>query len=151
MWTLGCVYLEFVTWMIGGWSLVKEFTNVRRAADYQLLYATLGIKTATFFELQIDGYGVGQGGMRARVKPQVTQVNTSCISQVSTQQPATLSHTVPYLVLTKFPSSLNDFTVNRDAQRSCTNFLISFKIACSLSERMAMASSETIAVKFTES
>ncbi|KAF2122404.1 hypothetical protein BDV96DRAFT_483175 [Lophiotrema nucula] len=33
IWCLGCVYLEFTTWMLGGWPLVMEFAKLRKAYD----------------------------------------------------------------------------------------------------------------------
>ncbi|KAK3502514.1 kinase-like domain-containing protein [Neurospora crassa] len=83
MWTLGCVYLEIVTWMIGGWSLLEEFTRSRSAIDHQPFWTSLGIKTATFFELQFEGLGMSPERITARVKPQVTKVTTSCSSFIS--------------------------------------------------------------------
>lgn len=47
IWTLGCLYLEFVTWLFGGWSLVEEFSNRRLTIDP--FYAS--VHTDTFFEI----------------------------------------------------------------------------------------------------
>jgi serine/threonine protein kinase len=33
IWTLGCLYLEFVAWMLGGWSLVTIFARQRAGPD----------------------------------------------------------------------------------------------------------------------
>ncbi len=32
-WTLGCLFLEFVTWYIGGWELLDEFEQSRRSRN----------------------------------------------------------------------------------------------------------------------
>lgn len=33
IWALGCVYLEMVTWLLGGWPLMKYFIQVRTSID----------------------------------------------------------------------------------------------------------------------
>jgi len=47
IWTLGCLYLEFITWLLGGWDLVQEFTDKRTSRDP--MWAD--IPTDTFFEI----------------------------------------------------------------------------------------------------
>lgn len=49
IWALGCVYLEFVTWLSDGWGGVDEFCN-RRGADDKMLLAS-GVKIPTFYSL----------------------------------------------------------------------------------------------------
>lgn len=63
MWGLGCVYLEFVTWYLGGWKSVERFLDIRDALDYT--YGDYNIFTATFF----DVFKGKNGDLRARVKP----------------------------------------------------------------------------------
>jgi serine/threonine protein kinase len=68
MWTLGCLYLEFITWLLGGWELVDEFNALRRSPDpkwYEL-------PTATFFHVVRNSQS---GKMEAEVKPTVTKVS----------------------------------------------------------------------------
>lgn len=65
IWTLGCVYLEFVTWLLGGWKLVEEFTRNRLSFDRALL-----MDSDTFFEIE-------EGSGKAKIKSSVTEV--SCI------------------------------------------------------------------------
>lgn len=68
IWTLGCLYLEFITWMLGGSQLLDEFLEARKARD-----ATWhDIETHTFFELKVDK---GSGEPIAVIKPAVTQVS----------------------------------------------------------------------------
>lgn len=68
IWTLGCLYLEFITWMLGGSQLLDEFLEARKARD-----ATWhDIETHTFFELKLDR---GTGEPTAVIKPAVTQVS----------------------------------------------------------------------------
>ena len=50
MWTLGCLYLEFVTWLLGGWAMVEEFTNARMSVDSMWF----DMQTDTFFQLEKD-------------------------------------------------------------------------------------------------
>lgn len=50
IWTLGCLYLEFITWMLGGSKLLDDFLVARRARD-AMWHET---ETHTFFELELD-------------------------------------------------------------------------------------------------
>ncbi|KAK0726252.1 kinase-like domain-containing protein [Apiosordaria backusii] len=91
MWTLGCLYLEFVTWLIGGKALLDEFTQLRlwaKASDaenpkkqFRLdhyygggLFPNEAMPSDTFFEIVEDDSLEGQkrGGWKAIVKPAVT-------------------------------------------------------------------------------
>lgn len=69
IWCLGCVFLEFLTWVIGGEQLQLEFASARLTPD--LLENDL--PTDTFFQvrrnIETDCYEV-------TVKPEVTQVNS---------------------------------------------------------------------------
>lgn len=47
IWTLGCLYLEMVAWLLGGWKLVQIFRNKRLAIDH--LFPEM--ESDTFFEL----------------------------------------------------------------------------------------------------
>ncbi|KAH8897355.1 kinase-like protein [Thozetella sp. PMI_491] len=67
VWTLGCLYLEFITWYLGGWALLHEFEELR-------IQATQGLcRTSAFFEIITDVSASGHS-QRATVKPIVTQV-----------------------------------------------------------------------------
>ncbi|KAI8951209.1 hypothetical protein F4801DRAFT_578749 [Xylaria longipes] len=44
-WTLGCLFLEFVTWYIGGWKLLREFRRLRRQSKHGIHH------NDAFFEL----------------------------------------------------------------------------------------------------
>ncbi|KAG8158008.1 hypothetical protein KVR01_012280 [Diaporthe batatas] len=33
IWALGCVYLDFIAWILGGWELIQEFTSARQSRD----------------------------------------------------------------------------------------------------------------------
>jgi serine/threonine protein kinase len=68
IWTLGCLYLEFATWLLGGWPLVKKFQRLRRMKDAAHPNAHLD----TFFEIVKDSR---TGVLAARVKPEVTSVS----------------------------------------------------------------------------
>ncbi|KAF3014002.1 hypothetical protein E8E14_009336 [Neopestalotiopsis sp. 37M] len=62
IWTLGCLYLEFITWMLGGRQLLDEFVKHRNAPDL----AWRHIDTSAFFEFEKDN-----GEMKAVIKPTV--------------------------------------------------------------------------------
>ncbi|KAK0724446.1 hypothetical protein B0H67DRAFT_482728 [Lasiosphaeris hirsuta] len=66
MWTLGCLYLEFLTWLVGGSALLQEFTRARLSVDT----AWFGIMTDTFFQLEKSDT---TGEPYAVVKPSVTE------------------------------------------------------------------------------
>ncbi|KAK4443012.1 putative Serine/threonine-protein kinase [Podospora aff. communis PSN243] len=66
MWTLGCLYLEFVTWLIGGRKMVDDFAYIRATADTDFL----NIETDTFFQIEKHP---DTRRPYAIIKPQVTQ------------------------------------------------------------------------------
>ncbi|KAM5341794.1 hypothetical protein ACJ41O_014825 [Fusarium nematophilum] len=63
IWTIGCLYLEFVAWLLGGWKLVKYFAFKR--AGPEIPWAPQ-LREYLFFD-RVDG------GRTAEVKPCVTQ------------------------------------------------------------------------------
>lgn len=67
IWTLGCLYLEFLTWLIGGWHLVETFQSMRMTRDAEHPDTLMD----TFYEIVECG---GAKGLGARVKPEVTTV-----------------------------------------------------------------------------
>ena len=67
MWTLGCLYLEFITWMFGGWDLVTEFTRKRMEPDPMLFGQQ---DSSTFFRFKDGTRNKG-----AAIKPTVTTVS----------------------------------------------------------------------------
>ncbi|KAK3400005.1 hypothetical protein B0T20DRAFT_373193 [Sordaria brevicollis] len=68
MWTLGCLYIEFVTWLIGGWQLLSKFNLARIALDKEWC----SFKTDTFFMIQENSDSPDKE-KEAIVKPQVTK------------------------------------------------------------------------------
>lgn len=69
IWTLGCLYLEFITWVLGGAKLLDEFVQARKARDVMWH----GIETHTFFMLKIDN----ETGKTAIIKSPVVQVRST--------------------------------------------------------------------------
>jgi len=66
IWSLGCLYLELLTWLLGGYALVEKFKDQRTAVDHVM--GTLG---SLFFEFKpIAGSGL-EGEIR--VKEAVTK------------------------------------------------------------------------------
>lgn len=63
IWTLGCLYLEFIAWALGGWALVAKFASQRRST-----------KSDSFFEILNRGTPTRA---EARVKPGVVAVSDS--------------------------------------------------------------------------
>ncbi|KAK0642183.1 kinase-like domain-containing protein [Cercophora newfieldiana] len=68
IWTLGCLYLEFITWLLGGWKLVFEFAQLRQTAERAS--SSTEAKLDRFFELEI---GEDNNVIGARVKAEVTE------------------------------------------------------------------------------
>lgn len=65
IWTMGCLYLEFIAWLLGGWDLVKLFTFKRAT---QVITPSLEPNDYSFFELL-------ESGKTARTKKSVTEVS----------------------------------------------------------------------------
>ncbi|KAL9616669.1 MAG: hypothetical protein Q9160_008492 [Pyrenula sp. 1 TL-2023] len=61
IWTIACLYLEFIAWLLGGWALVKNFT-IMRAAPGEV--QSPEDRDYAFFELE-------DGGISARIKESV--------------------------------------------------------------------------------
>lgn len=72
IWTLGCLYLEFVTWLLGGWDLIKKFEKKRMAFDPMWS----DMNTDTFFELVECSNSKRPGAIAARVKHTVRDVRS---------------------------------------------------------------------------
>ncbi|KAG4436080.1 hypothetical protein IFR05_008436 [Cadophora sp. M221] len=66
IWTLGCLFLEFTTWTLGGMDLVKEFSMKRLMVDS----GWYGVPTDNFFMLHLSR---GSRDIAAIVKPSVTK------------------------------------------------------------------------------
>ncbi|KAK4160433.1 hypothetical protein QBC43DRAFT_325508 [Cladorrhinum sp. PSN259] len=66
IWSLGCVFLEYITWYLGGWTLLNAFVQRRKAPDV-LIY---GFKSDQFFEL-VREQGKTNDTILARVKTEV--------------------------------------------------------------------------------
>lgn len=71
IWTLGCLYLEFITWILGGRELFIEFAERRKTPD---LWVD-DVLADTFFEIVKCEETGGTPG--ARVKPEVIEVSHS--------------------------------------------------------------------------
>jgi len=67
IWSLGCVYMEFATWMLGGYKLYREFGVERRSKDV----FWHNMEADTFFEIvqdqnQVTGAMVKEGVTKVR-------------------------------------------------------------------------------------
>lgn len=67
IWCLGCVFLEFATWMLGGEALVRRFAKKRLSRDM----TCNSYQTDTYFELI---WNKDDQRIEARVKPSVVTV-----------------------------------------------------------------------------
>jgi len=102
MWCIGCVFLELVTWMLGGARLLIKFGKERISPDY----FQNGIPTDTFFQV-IEPV---TENLDVKVKDKVIQVSLSWIAvDVSP-------------LLTIHTSSLTSYTSTPTVPSSSTNF-----------------------------
>lgn len=69
IWSLGCLYLDFITWVLGGSQLLDDFLEARKARDVMWH----DIETHTFFVLKIDN----AGNQKAIIKPAVERVSSA--------------------------------------------------------------------------
>lgn len=76
MWTLGCVYLEFLVWLVGGQPMLNRFEEARKSVDR----AWFDFNTVTFFEVKSN---TGTGESYAIVKPAVTEVSIRSVRQTN--------------------------------------------------------------------
>ncbi|KAI1164598.1 kinase-like domain-containing protein [Nemania serpens] len=66
VWTLGCLYLELVTWYIGGWEELAEFQKLKRRSCH-------GVDCQGSFFQTIDDNGEGKCSPQVQIKPVVTE------------------------------------------------------------------------------
>ncbi|KFA70659.1 hypothetical protein S40288_08274 [Stachybotrys chartarum IBT 40288] len=69
IWTLAILYLQFSTWLLGGWSLLERFKEARLSIDP----GYCNFKTDTFFESAATTESRPFGERRYRIKPIVTR------------------------------------------------------------------------------
>lgn len=69
IWSLGCIMLEFITWYLGGWDLIKVFVESR-----QRPWMLEHFKSDQFFEVVSES---GTGRICVRVKLEVHKVSSS--------------------------------------------------------------------------
>ncbi|KAL1853155.1 hypothetical protein Daus18300_011894 [Diaporthe australafricana] len=70
IWALGCLYLEMIAWMLGGWQLVQNFQE-RRAPKGKFSRCE-GVADAAFFHIE----SLSESGIATvAVKPAVTQAD----------------------------------------------------------------------------
>jgi serine/threonine protein kinase len=75
IWSLGCLYLEFISWLLASWNLVQEFQKKRLTVDP--LYAN--IHTDTFFLIEKVPE---TGNLRVLIKPAATSVSKHAINLI---------------------------------------------------------------------
>jgi serine/threonine protein kinase len=69
IWSLGCLYLEFITWLLKGADAIDDFSNVRGQFEN-------GIDNDDFFSISIDDAGRTQATLREGVVSWVDQLHT---------------------------------------------------------------------------
>jgi len=101
IWCLGCVYLEFATWLIGGRELVRRFKKSRKMTDYFDRFTTID----TFYEVDKNPEAPG---IRAKVNPRVTSVRYTLRRHLA--------------LLTRCDSSSMSYIDTRIAPFTCTTY-----------------------------
>jgi serine/threonine protein kinase len=117
IWSLGCVYLEFVTWYLGGYDYVSQFDNARLC-----LFQGDSYKTDHFYERVQDP---DSGLDHAQVKKAVVEV--------SSHFAAAAQHRVPQLCKTKMLTNYSgyiNFTPIPKSPSWCTCFWTSYRSIC---------------------
>lgn len=71
IWALGCLYLEMIAWLFGGWQLVQSFHHSRAANEGFSYYGN--VADAAFFQIESITRG---GGAVVTIKPAVTEVSS---------------------------------------------------------------------------
>lgn len=51
IWALGCLYLEFITWLLGGWDLLQKFQKIREIQELDECYGNYA--DGKFFKVTI--------------------------------------------------------------------------------------------------
>jgi serine/threonine protein kinase len=69
IWTLGCLYLEFITWLLGGWDLLDAFEFTRLSTGSH----SFDMASVTFFRI-VERRPGEKKTLKAVVKPEVTEV-----------------------------------------------------------------------------
>lgn len=73
IWALGCLYLEMITWLMGGWHLVQSFQRRRDTGEGYYSHSA----DAAFFRIE----SISKDGTKVvKVKPAVTEVGGPYIS-----------------------------------------------------------------------
>lgn len=127
IWALDCLYLELITWLIGGWALLVELEKRRESIDP----GWYGFVTDCFFEIPMISHS-GEG--IPMVKEAVTQVITHSISSLpSTTAPFSIA------ILADISRVYELFKPTRTAHNTSTTFSSSLMMRYSWSSpRIAM-------------
>ena len=102
IWTLGCVYLEFLIWWSGGWALVKQFTEERLTQDPSFYHMSkeYNLRTDFFFTVTEEN-----GKRTAEVRESVNRVSTRRVCQMTYSKANYVSSLWTNLLLMKGPTS----------------------------------------------
>lgn len=92
IWMLGCVYLEFITWYLGGWEYFQRFSQARRTAESDKVYVDHYFEIVGLSPMYDRVTASNKFG--ARVKPVVLQVSSSVLINTLLQA-SSVDHTLP--------------------------------------------------------
>lgn len=114
IWTLGCLYAEFATWLLGGWRLFNDFIDWRVKASFTIIRG-VRFRADTFFDLvDIQEGPDGQTmGKSAKIKPIVTWVCSIGFRDIKA------SHTI-FLLISSSGSTV--FTLTQAVPSTSTTF-----------------------------
>jgi serine/threonine protein kinase len=117
IWTLGCIYLEFMTWLLGGFELLKKFEEARKSVDH-----LNQVKGKLFFEFvdqpnpEVNQGRVGQMQVKKTVsdvrfspKPQLMfMITLANMTGPFSSLPACMSERTALSLLMRFSTSLSE-------------------------------------------
>ncbi|KAM7216465.1 hypothetical protein V8F06_008178 [Rhypophila decipiens] len=87
-WSLGCVYLEFITWYLGGWKSVLEFEKSRYNRDGEVASSTTPRRSSPYFETTHQA----PPQLHARIKPAVREHFRRLREIIATEDVGTTNH-----------------------------------------------------------
>lgn len=116
IWTLGCLYLQFITWLLGGRDLLKDFKKKRTCEDPGWSH----LPVDNFFMRDADNSSL-------IVKPVVSEVRTALLPMsISQHPPAMCRHIFTDTAENRLADFAPKFIESLRRHQYCTQFLSNF-------------------------
>jgi hypothetical protein len=118
IWTLGCLYLEFITWFLAGWGKVDQFSETRLQEDLK------GITSDTFFAIH---HSCQAEEPVALVKPEVENVcGFSIVIPLNLLCPRSFRISFGCLILLGCIANSEQWIMELHENENCTEYLHTF-------------------------